>query len=290
MAKQIECRIKGRIDDYSLYHDRLHGYLVRRTGGVTSKQYRTDNRYEGARATSSEFSAVSKAGKLIRDAFGEFALQVKDGTMVNRMNKELVMLKQLDNKHPRGERRPETMITDLNANQYFRIFQFNDCVKTYELTTHFPTISKQQTALNMKDLKLKTSMFPEGATHAGLTLVRTVIDFEKKYFETHSSQMALVLKGNNEEPSLIIDKTSSFGGVEITCLQVVFFCEKDAKLIQLKGNVHSMGIIEVSNYKANVKLRTRNPRNKIPLRPDFWFTPQKPQLGKQESLPKNHPT
>lgn len=30
MAKQLDSQITGRIDDYSLYHDRLHGYLIRR--------------------------------------------------------------------------------------------------------------------------------------------------------------------------------------------------------------------------------------------------------------------
>ena len=96
MAKQLYTQITGRMDGYSFYHDRLHGYLVRRTGGVVSQDYQTDVRYAAARDASREFAIVSRTGKLIRDALNPFIDQVKDGTMVNRMNKELKGIPHLD--------------------------------------------------------------------------------------------------------------------------------------------------------------------------------------------------
>lgn len=287
MAKQIGHQIKGRIDDYSFYHDRVHGYLVRRTGGITSKEYKTDQRYAAARDASSEFANVSKTGKLIREALSPFIQQVKDGTMVNRMNKELVALKQLDNKNPRGKRRPEIMLADMDANQWFRIFQFNEGVKTYEL---IGTSQRLSPAIggNFCVPTVDPSKFPEGATHAGLTEVRTVIDFGKGCFETKASQMGLVSKAEvsyrqekqkvfshrcadedgayqspvffQKELSLHIEASenlSSVSGTEIVCLQVLFFREENGSLIQLEGRVHSMGIIgirelRVSDFKLEI--------------------------------------
>lgn len=167
MAKQIGCKITGSVDSYSFYHNRLHGYLVRRTGGVSSKQYQTDQRYAAARDASSEFAAVSKTGRLIRDAFGPFIQQVKDGTMVNRLNKELVALKQADTKNCRGERRAETMLADTEANKPFRIFQFNEQVKVYELLglrLRSALSQDLQKYITVCYVNLLESTFPERAT------------------------------------------------------------------------------------------------------------------------------
>lgn len=229
------------MDDYSFYHDRMHGYLVRRTGGFTSKQYRMDERYTGTRAASSEFATVSRAGKLIRDAFSPFIDQVKDGTMVNRLNKELVALKQLDAIHEKGNRRPETMMADAEANKWLRIFQFNDGVKVYDLLRK----TKQEKAT----LCISPQVFPAGATHAGLTLVRTVIDFEKGCYETYSSRMALVSRDAPKEVTLTIHATHQLKGrvIEFCCLQVLFFEEVNNDLVQLKGKIHAMGVLEIAN-------------------------------------------
>ena len=85
MAKQIGSGFIGTVDGLSFYYNRVDGYLVRQTGGVTSKQYRKDKRYQAARDNSNEFCVVSSTGKLIREALGAFVQQVKDGTMVNRL-------------------------------------------------------------------------------------------------------------------------------------------------------------------------------------------------------------
>ncbi len=277
MAKQIGLQIKGRIDDYSFYADRVHGYLVRRTGGVTSKQYKTDDRYAAARDASSEFTAVSKAGKLIRDAFGEFADEVKDGTMVNRLNKELVALKQADNKHARGERKPQTMMGDRETNKWLRIFQFNEGMRVYELFEHFSGICEYDTSLKLARAKLLESGFPKGATHVGLTLVRSVIDFEKKSYQTNSSEMTLVSKSGAGSGSRSVGTsypaqrdigseainrvpTKRLEGIEITCLQVVFYEEVNGDLVRLKGKVHGMGVVSVTAFQTRAE-----PKQSAPL-------------------------
>ena len=252
MARQVGLVFTGRVDEFSFYYDRLHGYLVRRTGGVTSKQYRTQERYAAARDASSEFALVSRTGKLIRDALKPFVQPVKDGTMVNRLNKELVALKQKDTVHCRGARRPETMLADDDANKNFRIFQFNEHVKTYGLTKHYPTIIRKKQSLMMSISGLLPSAFPQGATHAGLTMVRTVIDFEKGCFETCSSRMALVSADYQGELLLEIQDLPAFAGTELVCLQVVFFGERNGDLVQLSGAVHSMGIVAVGMVELHM--------------------------------------
>lgn len=250
MAKQMGCTITGRIEDYSFYYDSSHGYLVRRTGGVSSEEYKTDERYTAAGNASAEFAAVSRAGKLIRDAFDPFIQQVKDGTMVNRLNRELVALKQADTKHCRGERRAETMMTDSDANKWMRIFQFNEGVKVFELFEGFPIVNTSGASLNLAPARPLDSAFPEVATHAGLMLVRSVIDFEKGCFETRASRMVLVSKAgpflHRQELSLSIDELPLMPGTEIVCLQVLFFEERDGDFVQLKGRIHGMGIVAIT--------------------------------------------
>jgi hypothetical protein len=294
MAKQIGSGFIGTVDGLSFYHNRLHGYLVRQTGGVTSKEYHKDQRYEAARDNSKEFCVVSSTGKLIREALGEFLRPVKDGTMVNRLNKELVALKQQDRTHFRGERRPDVMMTHEEANVHFRIFQFNDGVKLYDLTENYPTkqlstnvsiaswqatkqvvadapnaplyapahrqragswqATKQVVAdapnASWQAVQLKTTAFPEGATHAGLTLVRTVIDFERGRYRTVSSRMTVISKEYAETGNLTEPPGLSATGTEIVCLQVLFFKEQNGDLVQLRGKVHSMGILSVKQITA----------------------------------------
>ncbi|MES2556450.1 MAG: hypothetical protein V4604_09890 [Bacteroidota bacterium] len=245
MARQEGLTFTGNIDGLSFYHDKLNGYLVRRTGGITSEQYRLDERYAATRDASSEFAAICHTGKLIRDALHPFTLPVKDRTMMNRLNKELVVLKQLDTTHSRGKRRPEIMMMNQEANRSFRVFQFNEHVKTYELTKDFPVIIREQNSLTMKLSSILPSAFPKSATHAGLTLLQTVIDFGQGCFETRSSHMALVSHGSDAELSLVIPEISSCAGIELVCFQVLFFEERNGDLAQLSGKVHSMGFVAI---------------------------------------------
>lgn len=264
MARQVGLVFTGRVDEFSFYYDRLHGYLMRRTGGVNSKQYRTQERYAAARDASKEFAIVSRTGKLIRDALKPFVQPVKDGTMVNRLNKELVALKQKDPVHSRGTRRPETMLTDSEANKYFRIFQFNEQVKVYELTRRYPTLVRKDQSLMMSVSGLLPKAFPQGTTYAGLTMVRTVIDFEKGCFETHSSRMGLVSADNQGELLLDIQELPMVSGTELVCLQVVFLKEHNGDLVQVPGAVHSMGIVAVGMVELS---RTKDLRRLVrPIR------------------------
>lgn len=279
MAKQLHTQLTGRMDDYSFYRNRLHGYLVRRTGGVTSTQYHSDDRYAAARDASTEFAAVSKTGKLIRNALAEFIAPIKDGPMVNRLNKELVALKQLDNKHDRGKRTPETMLADPEANKWFRIFQFNDQVKLYDLLEHYPT---GNTVYRVP--ALRPEAFPESARYAGLTLVKTIIDFEKGIFETISSEMVLTVgagasQKESQEGTAFEMKTIPLSeGIEITCLQVLFFREENGMRVQLKEQVHSMGVIDVRKrsvlHSPQTNRRQVNKRRKRTFRASMPFNPR----------------
>lgn len=268
MAKQIGIKIKGRIEEYSFYHNYLHGYLVRHMGGVTSKQYHSDDRYAAARSASQEFASVSKAGKLIRTALAEFITPVKDGTMVNRLNKELVALKQLDNKHDRGNRKSETKIADSNANKWLRIFQFNDNAKLYNLCGDARLLSRairDRVHSNNYQVKLQSASFPITASHAGLTWIQTVIDFENETFKTTASSMRIVSNKNWDE-LLQLEQTAccrelmardTTAGIEITCLQVLFFREENGKLLQLKEKVHSMGVLDIKQIVVPQSPATR---------------------------------
>lgn len=243
MAKQVGFnRITGSVHGLSYYYDSRNGYLVRQTGGVSSRHYHQDNRYQAARDASSEFSKVSKAGKLIREALGEFIDPVKDGTMVNRLNKVLVDLKQRDTVHAPGKRRPEVMMCDTEANQWLRIFQFNDAAKLYEIMSDYPSVDPGGKRLSMTGCAIS---FPGGATHATITAVRTLIDFERGCFETAASHMQLISSETSPYKALEIPAVSMQTGIELICLQVLFFREENGDLVQLTERVHAMGVVKV---------------------------------------------
>jgi hypothetical protein len=279
MARQIGSTFTGTTNGLSFYYNRIHGHLVRRTGGVTSKQYHKDQRFAASRDASQEFCNVSRAGKLIRAAFEEFVLQVKDGTMVNRLTKELTALKQLDRTHFRGERRPEVMMTDDSANPDFRIFQFNADAKLYELTERFPIVEQQKDGQTIVGVRLRRTAFPRGATHAGLTLARAVLDFEKECYDTRSSRMAIVSSGETDGVSLNLTPAPAVAGTEIICLQVVFFREENGDFIQVDGKVHAMGVIAVrktgtSTREAPSFFRQNQVRQPAPATGSFFTNAQ----------------
>ena len=262
MAKQGDFTFQGSMDGFSFYYDRIHGYLVRRTGGATSAQFLTAPCYAAARDASAEFSGVSQAGKLIRDALSEFILQVKDSSMVNRLMKELVSIKELDTQNPKGKRRPEHLLSDPRINSGFRMFQFNSEVNLCDLLSlAVKRDSAEGSVISLAyddrscripaltcDVSLLASGFPEPATHAGLSLIRTFVDFEMKCFQTYSSTMGLTAKSDSKEIQLKLPAPEHAAGVEIICLQVLFFSEHNGDLIQLPGKVHAMGIVEVRSW------------------------------------------
>jgi hypothetical protein len=107
-------------------------------------------------------------------------------------------------------------------------------------------------AINRVPTVNHVSTFPEGATHAGLTEVRSVIDFGRGCFETEASQMVVVSRSGSgylmDAKHRVPTRHRVATGIEIVCLQVVFYEEVDGVLVQLKGKVHGMGIVGIANY------------------------------------------
>jgi hypothetical protein len=61
--------------------------------------------------------------------------------------------------------------------------------------------------------------------------------------------MPRVQNGLLHTPKAAIQCIPQLEGTEIICLQVLFFKEQNGTLVQLKGNVHAMGIVEISLVK-----------------------------------------
>jgi hypothetical protein len=108
-------------------------------------------------------------------------------------------------------------------------------------------------AINRVPTVNHVSTFPEGATHAGLTEVRSVINFEKGCFETEASQMVVVSRLGSgylmDAKHRVPTRHRVATGIEIVCLQVVFYEEVGGVLVQLKGKVHGMGVVEINKLK-----------------------------------------
>jgi hypothetical protein len=113
MAFQVgEVKISGTIDDLSFYKS-VFGWLVRRKGGPTRKQFKSSPAFERSRENSSEFTRCSQAASAMRKLIIKHT-SIKHKTIYHRLIKLMRLLANADQTSPRGRRDP---LKDMHTKQ-----------------------------------------------------------------------------------------------------------------------------------------------------------------------------
>ena len=105
MAFQVgDIKISGTIDDLSFYKS-VFGWLVRRKGGPTRKQFKKSPAFARSRENSNEFTRCSQAASSMRKLIIKHT-GIKHKTLYHRLIKLMRLLANTDKTSVRGQRDP----------------------------------------------------------------------------------------------------------------------------------------------------------------------------------------
>ena len=249
MAKQKGIfRFTGTIDGLT-YYDSKYGPLVRRKGGPTSKQIKTDPKFKRVRENASEFGSCSKATKLLRSVLNPLMHDASDFQVTGRLNKLMHAIKNLDNISERGERSVAVGMSFPTANDLAKDFDFNELAKMNRVLKKPYNVNTSTGVISITGLTPKKNLkYPANATHAKITGAWARIDFGSGLSELQiTNQVRIPLDGSVHNIVLTPSSVPASSGSDIFVLQIVFLQEINGDTYVMKnGEFNSMAIIAVS--------------------------------------------
>lgn len=148
MAFQLgEIKISGTIDDHSFYNS-VFGWLVRRKGGPTRKQFKNSSAFARARENSNEFTLCSKVASAIRKLIISHTNPepeiLKPETPYHRLVKLMRLLANADQTSARGQRDPLKGINTTQGKLLLKDFQITTGISLYDLLISVGYIKKTE--------------------------------------------------------------------------------------------------------------------------------------------------
>jgi len=189
--------ITGSMSDFTFYHDRKHGYLVRRKGGPKPENMQTSS-LENAR----EMGRASRTGKLIRHAVRAGLHLTGDTTVTQRLTKLMFSILETDTVSARGERSVRNGIALPESRQALEGFAFHERSpldrQLHQQVVFANGVFRIEGLVPGRDVAA-----PVGATHIGMQAMRAVIDVDNDRFVVAASQ-AVVLPLDNEGREVVM--------------------------------------------------------------------------------------
>ena len=246
MARQASfIKLKGRVGDLTFYKSGGE-YLARTKGGVEGDRIRTDPRFERTRENGREFLRAVKAGKLLRDGFGEHIFLTADKGMSGRLTATLSKVVKSDPVSARGDR------TVMGGNLgLIGGFEFNGGANlesiffgryTAQIASGEARVAIEafNPALNIRK--------PEGATHAQLVMVTGSFNFDalaSAVVHADSAPFALS-EGSQAAVTLSAELPEVEQGTGIAMLGLAFWQEVNGQLYKLNnGAKNALRIVAV---------------------------------------------
>jgi hypothetical protein len=233
--------IQGTIQGMTFFKSK-DGLLIRKKGGVNKKRINSDPAFQRTRENNSEFGHNAKMGQLMRKSVANLLSLAKDFRVSSRMSQAMSAVKNLDLDSARGQRKVWVGIENPEAKQVIRGFDFN-------LKSPFNSVFRGQYALDtatgtvtIDDFNPATNLsFPQGATHASLSVAVAVVDFElENYGTTYSPKENFPI--NDGLLDLTLAPTALPGGTGTTFYYflIEFFQELNGVQYPLKNNSHNV--------------------------------------------------
>ena len=238
-------RFTGTIDGLT-YYESKYGPLVRRKGGPSNEQFKTDKAFKRSRENASEFGNCGKATKLLRSVLIPMMKDVKDFTATARLMKLMHSIKNLDQNSTRGERNVANGITLPGAKDLMVGFDFNEKAQLGVVLKKRYTVHTNTGVISILGLIPKDDLErPKAATHAKITGGWARIDFGAEVGELVSTNQ-VVLPLNGVLNNVVLSPVSLPGGIgtDIFVLQVVFYQEVNGVHYDLKNcEFNSMRVV-----------------------------------------------
>jgi hypothetical protein len=238
-------RFTGTIDGLT-YYESKYGPLVRKKGGPTKEQFRTDPAFKRSRENAKEFGNCNEAVKTLRAVVMPMMKDARDYQVTARLMKLMAAIKNLDNISMRGERDVAVGILSPAAKDLIVGFDFNDQAPLKKVFRKAVTVNTSTGVISISGLIPEDHLnYTAAATHAGLTGGWARVDFgigDGELVKTNQLMLPLNAAANN----VVLTPASlpSGTGTDFFVLQIVFYQEVNGVLYDLKsGEINAMGVV-----------------------------------------------
>lgn len=239
--------LKGTIQGMTFYKTK-DGTLVRKKGGVDKKRIMTDPAFVRTRENGMEFGHNAKMAQLVRRALANYLGLAKDSKVSSRLSKTMNEVKNMDAQSKRGERKVWVGLESEAGKNALKGFDFN--LRSPFASVFRATYSLDITTgvLTIPDLiPLLHLGVPQGATHVGLRVGVSNVDFTQGIFTTeYGTETRLPL--TEDSSALVLEPNgmpTGDGFVLYFCL-VCYYQELNGDFYTLKNNAfNSLVLLEV---------------------------------------------
>ena len=126
-----DIKISGTFDELSFYHS-VFGWLVRRKGGPSRRQFKTSPAFIRSRENSEEFTACARTAASVRQLVMTHTAH-KDKTLYHRLMKLMRLLANNDKYSVRGKRDPMKGMQTIQAQAHLKEFKISEDLCLYDI-------------------------------------------------------------------------------------------------------------------------------------------------------------
>lgn len=245
MARQTGLlRFKGTLDGLTFYKSKDRN-LVRTKGGVEKDRIMNDPSFIRTRENMQEFSNMASSGKLLRKTARTLMMTAKDTKVTSRLTKVMSQIKNLDATSARGERSVGVGITDPNAMELLKGFDFNNRAPLSTVLFAPYTLNQATGEVVINPfVGINDLTFDAAATHVTFKAAYALVDFANneadiQYSPETNLQIDATVNNVVLTPAAV-PVTPGGGGNRIYMLQIQFFQEVNGLQYSLKNGAYNV--------------------------------------------------
>lgn len=234
--------IEGTLKGMTFYKT-SEGIRIRTKGGISKSRIQNDPAFERTRENGAEFSHTAKMTKLLRNSVSGLIDNAKDARTSNRLNRQMIRIKNLDALNERGKRTVFQGLIEPEAAQNLLGFDFN---KNAPLATVLKKPYVLDTALGvftLTDFITKKHLFlPQGVTHVALKMGASRVDFEAVSYEYTESNEVVLPISLTPVAEVALTLPTLPGGTGLLCfyLLIAFYQELNGVAYPLKNKQYNV--------------------------------------------------
>lgn len=196
-------KLEGKVGDLTFFKTR-YGYLARETAALSPERIAKDPAFQRTRENNAEFAVSAKAAKLLRKTVNAFLQNVKDGTLVSRLNSIMMKLVKSDPISPRGQRNAA-----MGQAALLKGFEFNSNANLgtnlkVEITTQVDRAGGKL-HLHLPSFIPKNQVnIPEGASHFEIISVGLELDFAAEAYVVEESSTGILPWNSDDTGNLTL--------------------------------------------------------------------------------------
>lgn len=239
--------VSGDIGNIGFY-ERKGKYFARKRNPVDAKRIANDPAYERTRENMNEFSAASKATRLLRDTIRPLLSAVHDTGASNRLQRLMAQIKNMDTQSSRGNRNVAGGLSFPTGKETLKGFNFNSGSLLHRVLRKLYAVDPATGIISIPQvIPMEDVVFPSSATHMSVKGCWASINFATGAADISFTNVQSLAKSAPQTDIVLTPSViPASAGVDAFLLLISFYQEVNGVQYLLKNGVYNaLSIIEV---------------------------------------------